>query len=387
MNVGFVFDTVLLKKNNDYYGMTLTYEFFSERYLDKIDKMKVITRCDFFDNNKGDTSGYKKTNGNNLLVEPVFNYKKIPDALIKRKKILEELSSSLDSCDKVIIRMPSVLGIIACDYCEKNNKPYMIEMVACAWDGYINHTNRIGKIIAPFMFYFTKSKIKHCNYVLYVTDEFLQKRYPTFGKQFGCSDVVLKSSSSSILDKKIENSKKFNPKEFSMCTVANVGMRYKGHIYAFKAIKKIKEEDINVKYYLAGNGNQKFLKKLADKLNITENIIFLGSLNRDEVFSLLDHIDVYVQPSLQEGLPRALIEAMSRGCFCIGSNVGGIPELLDSKYIFKKKKYKQLRDILLNLTSEKIIEGNKNNYNKAQKFEKEKLSEKRNLIYRNFLEE
>lgn len=387
MNVGFVFDTVLLKKNNDYYGMTLTYEFFSERYLDKIDKMKVITRCDFFDNYKGDTSGYKKTNGNNLLVEPVFNYKKIPDALIKRKKIIEELSSSLDSCDKVIIRMPSVLGIIACDYCEKNNKPYMIEMVACAWDGYINHTNRIGKIIAPFMFYFTKSKIKHCNYVLYVTDEFLQKRYPTFGKHFGCSDVVLKSASSSILDKKIENSKKFNPKEFSMCTVANVGMRYKGHIYAFKAIKKLKEEDINVKYYLAGNGNQKFLKKSADKLNITENIIFLGSLNRDEVFSLLDYIDVYVQPSLQEGLPRALIEAMSRGCFCIGSNVGGIPELLDSKYIFKKKKYKQLRNILLNLTSEKIIEGNKNNYNKAQKFEKENLSEKRNLIYRNFLEE
>ncbi len=385
MRVGFVFDTVLLKKN-DYYGMTLTYEFFKERYLDKIDILRVITRCDSMENYKGNTSGYKVTNGERVEVSPISMYKKIPDIILKRKSIRNEMADKLRDCDKVIIRMPSVLGIVACDYCRKNNIPYMIEMVACAWDGYVNHTNRMGKIIAPFMFLYTKSRIKKCNYVLYVTNEFLQKRYPTNGKSFGCSDVVLQDFNENVLAKKIKQSKKFNLNEFSMCTVANVGMRYKGHIYAFKAIKKLKENGAHVKYYLAGNGNQEFLKKTAKDLKIEDSIIFLGSLNHDEVFNLLDDIDIYIQPSLQEGLPRALVEAMSRGCFCIGSDVGGIPELLNSQYIFKRKKYNQLFNIIMNLTPEKIMIENKNNYNKALLFEKNRLGTKRNKIYNDFLE-
>jgi glycosyltransferase involved in cell wall biosynthesis len=56
----------------------------------------------------------------------------------------------------------------------------------------------------------------------------------------------------------------------------------------------------------------------------------------------LDEIDIYIQPSRQEGLPRSLIEAMSRGCLCIGSEAGGIPELLESQYIHKTGSGKSL---------------------------------------------
>ncbi len=386
MEVGFVFDTVLLKKNDDYFGMTITYDFFKERYLDKINKLRIITRYEYIENYKGNTLGYKITNGENVIVEPIENYKKIPDILFKKKRIEKEIEERLKKCDKVIIRMPSVLGIVACEFCKNNNIPYMIEMVACAWDGYINHTNRVGKLIAPFMYYFTKSKVKKCDYVLYVTNEFLQKRYPTNGKSFGCSDVVLQDFNPEILKKKVTNCKKINIKDFTMCTVANVGMRYKGHIYAFKAIKNLKADGANVKYYLAGNGNQHYLKKVAKTLGIEDSIIFLGSLNHDEVFELLDKIDIYVQPSLQEGLPRALIEAMSRGCCCIGSDVGGIPELLESKFIFKRKKYGELYKILSNLTLKDIELNCKYNYNKALEFEKNELDKKRNNIYKDFLE-
>lgn len=386
MRVGFVFDTVLLKKENDYFGMTLTYDFFQERYLDKIDKLDVITRTEQIDKYNGDTSGYKITNGKNVSVNPINSYKKIPDIILKNSKIKKEMASRLDLCDKVIIRMPSVLGIVACDYCEKNNKSYMIEMVACAWDGYLNHTNRIGKIIAPFMYFITKKKIRECNYVLYVTNEFLQRRYPTNGRQFGCSDVVLQESDCAILDNKINKMNNFDSKSYSLCTIANVGMKYKGHIYAFKAIKKLKQDNVNVTYYLAGNGNQKYLKLAAKKLDIEDNVIFMGSLAHDEVFNLIDKIDIYVQPSLQEGLPRALIEAMSRGCFCIGSDVGGIPELISKDFIFVRKKYIQLYKILLNLNKNTIISECKNNFNKSLEFEKNFLSKKRNKIYKDFLE-
>jgi glycosyltransferase involved in cell wall biosynthesis len=52
------------------------------------------------------------------------------------------------------------------------------------------------------------------------------------------------------------------------------------------------------------------------------------------VFDWLDAIDIYVQPSRQEGLPRALIEAMSRGLPAFGARTGGIPELIDEKFLF-----------------------------------------------------
>ena len=53
--------------------------------------------------------------------------------------------------------------------------------------------------------------------------------------------------------------------------------------------------------------------------------------------SILTDSDIYIQPSLQEGLPRAVVEAMSTALPCIGFNTGGIPELLEPEYIVKLK--------------------------------------------------
>ncbi len=386
MRVGFVFDTILLKKDSNYYGLTLTYDFFRNRYLDKCEEINIITREKLDEKYSGSTTGYRITNGKNVDVNPIKEYVSIPDAIIKKKKIKKSLEKEILKCDKVIIRMPSVLGILACNICEKLKKPYMIEMVACAWDGYKNHTNKLGIVIAPFMYLLTKRCVRKCDYTLYVTSEFLQRRYPTNGSAFACSDVELLEDKENTLNSRLERNSKFNKSNFSICTTANVGMRYKGHIYALKAIKKLKNDGINVKYYLIGNGNQAFLKEYIVKNKLEDNVVFMGSLSHNEVFEQLDKIDIYIQPSLQEGLPRALVEAMSRGCCCIGSNVGGIPELLDSKYIFKRKNATELYHMLKNISINDINEQSKKNYIKSKEFEKNILDKKRNKIYSKFLE-
>ena len=79
MKALFIFDTLLVKKNNDYFGMTLTYDFFKNRYLNFYEEITVSTRYKDEKNVKGDINGYKITNGEKVNVIPIKNYSKIPD--------------------------------------------------------------------------------------------------------------------------------------------------------------------------------------------------------------------------------------------------------------------------------------------------------------------
>jgi glycosyltransferase involved in cell wall biosynthesis len=58
-------------------------------------------------------------------------------------------------------------------------------------------------------------------------------------------------------------------------------------------------------------------------------VVVTGQLaTTEEVNRHLQLADVYLQPSLWDGMPNAMLEAMAAGCFCIGSDAGGIPEIV-----------------------------------------------------------
>src|SRR5699024_12266879 len=87
-----------------------------------------------------------------------------------------------------------------------------------------------------------------------------------------------------------------------------------GQRYIIEALGKLKKEgDKNFDYQRVGLGDQSYLKSIAKECDVIDQVKFLGSMQDDEVFNWLETIDIYTQPSRQEGLPRALIEAMSRG--------------------------------------------------------------------------
>ncbi|BCP62262.1 glycosyltransferase [Streptococcus suis] len=385
MKVAFIFDTVLVENDSDFYGMTLNYDFFASRYLSMFDSMIVSTRVVSSARAKGDVSGYKIVNGPSVEVIPIRTYRDIPDAIRNRKKIIGELEEVIAKSDKVIIRMPSVLGMFATQICKKLKKDYLIELVACPWDGYINHTNPIGKLLAPIMYFKTKGVVSNAPNVLYVTNDFLQRRYPTNGKSCGCSDVVINEINDLDLQSRLNkiNSLDFD-KKIILGTVANVGMKYKGHRYVFEAIYELKKLGKNFEYRLIGNGDQTRLRTLVKKLGLEQEVIFLGSLPHKEVFEELKAIDVYIQPSLQEGLPRAVVEAMSLACPVIGSNAGGMPELISQSMIFEKRKVGQLINILKTMNKETLVVESKNNFNKAKEFEDNKLTKIRQRFYSSF---
>jgi len=294
-----------------------------------------------------------------------------------RKKVKQAVSSQ----DYLVIRIPSVYGIMAIIYARKFNKPYLIEMVGCPWDAFWNHSWK-GKLVAPFMWYATKKAIKNAPYVVYVTNEYLQGRYPCKGKTIGCSDVSLPTLDKNILRKRLNKIHYTSDnKPVVLGTAAAVNVRYKGQEYVIRAIAKLNKQGYDFEYHLAGGGDNSFLKFVAEKYGVTDKVKFIGSLTHEKIFNYLDDIDIYIQPSKTEGMPRALIEAMSRGCPCIGSSAGGIPELLEKDYVFTRGKYKEIIPILARINRSKMLDQAKRNFEFAKRFDKKILDDRRNGIY------
>lgn len=109
-------------------------------------------------------------------------------------------------------------------------------------------------------------------------------------------------------------------------TVASLCNR-KGHIYLIDALKDLKALGYRFRYFLAGDGILKnMLYKKCQEYGLLPDVIFLG--NADNIADYLNASDVFVLPSLFEGLPLALIEAMFMGLPCIVTDVGANRELI-----------------------------------------------------------
>lgn len=298
------------------------------------------------------------------------------------KKIIE---ASVKANDCLIARLPSSIGAIAIHYAQKHQKPYLVELVGCPWDALWNYGSLLGKLIAPFTYLKTKRLVRNSKYVIYVSNVFLQRRYPTKGKSIGCSDVSIPEPDEKVLQKrldKIRSRKEDDP--LILGTAAGINVKYKGQQYVIKALSKLVKLGYNVEYHLAGAGTKEYLTSVAEKCGVIDRVKFLGSIPREGMFDYFDSLDIYVQPSKQEGLPRALVEAMSVGCPAIGSMTGGIPELLDDEFIFQNGSVRDIVGIIRKLEIREMEEQAKTNFEKAREYRSDVLEKRRESFLREF---
>jgi glycosyltransferase involved in cell wall biosynthesis len=117
---------------------------------------------------------------------------------------------------------------------------------------------------------------------------------------------------------------------YRLITVASLEQPYKGVQHLLAAVDTCLRQGLDLELHVVGDGRYRTaLEQRAAALGIKERVTFTGQLPAGQaVREHLDEADVFVLASLTEGLPRAMIEAMARGLPCIGTNVGGIPELL-----------------------------------------------------------
>jgi glycosyltransferase involved in cell wall biosynthesis len=103
----------------------------------------------------------------------------------------------------------------------------------------------------------------------------------------------------------------------------------KGQSILLQAFAKVYEQCPQSCLVLAGGGRlESKLRGLAAELDIKESVIFLS--HRHDIPEVLKAYDIFVLPSVAEGLPGALLEAMATGLPVIASRVGGVPEILNN---------------------------------------------------------
>ena len=136
--------------------------------------------------------------------------------------------------------------------------------------------------------------------------------------------VDLKKYSFKLDDEKKLKELKLSKKDFILTCVARLS-KEKDHEAMFKALKYL--NDKRIKLILCGEGKEKEkLKKLRKKLGLEDQILILG--NRKDVLEILRVTDVFVLPSLFEGMSNALLEAMASKKCCLVSDIDENKELI-----------------------------------------------------------
>jgi len=103
----------------------------------------------------------------------------------------------------------------------------------------------------------------------------------------------------------------------------------KGHEYLIRALYELKGKSPDFLALLVGDGPlHGKLEELVRDLGLKEQVRFLGSRDREEIPEILAITDIFLLPSLWEGLPTAIIEAMAAGCPVVATAVAGTPEVV-----------------------------------------------------------
>ena len=383
----FIHDSFFLQGSDNNYFSTHLNNDIIDRYLQLGEHVTFLVRIKKVDNNLLLGDKYSQLDMNKCSVIGVPNFKSITGYFKYKRLVNAIVKKTIIEHDIIVPRLPSALSSIAVKYGKNYNKPMIGEVVSCNFDSLRTHSLK-GKLLAPYFYFKQKIIIKNMDYLIYVTKKFLQKRYPTKGFSIDISNVVITTQNDEILIKrlkKIKNKEKSTPLLIGM--VGSLDVPYKGQLDIIKVLFNLKKKGINFNYHLVGQGNGERLNNWIRKLDLTQWIKIIGPLKHEDIFSFYESLDIYIHSSHTEGLPRALVEAMSCGCPAIAADVGGVSELLDDEFMFSKGSLFEIEKKLIKLKTIDLSSLAIENINKSKEYDINFLNLKRRKMYNMFLDE
>jgi glycosyltransferase involved in cell wall biosynthesis len=353
---------------------------FLMRYLDVFDSVEFMTRVAPVSEIP---SHFKRVDGPGVTSCPLPSYLGPAQYLLKSSRI-KQISASVDkSAEAVLLRAPGQVANSLFRQLDKYGHPFGVEVVGDPFDvfapGSINHPLR------PFFRWWGTKRLKaQCREAVgatYVTEGVLQQRYPNPNFTTHYSDIDLLPETYAHVPKTVfgENC------QFQAVFVGSLAQMYKSPDVLIEAIGRCRRQNLNVSLSILGDG--KFRAQLegqVQRLRLQEVIRFLGHLPAGQaVRAEMLGADLFILPSRTEGLPRAMIEAMACGLPCIGSSVGGIPELLPVADLVPPGDAQALADKIIQVLSDpaRMRSMSARNLEKAKEYRKDILDLRRREFY------
>jgi phosphatidyl-myo-inositol dimannoside synthase len=294
------------------------------------------------------------------------------------------LKDALADVDCAILRLPGTLGSMAENHLKRRSMDYGVELVGDPDDVF---RSGIGSIWAPILrSFFVTSTQRLCRNaccVSYVTQRTLQARYPA-------GDLALSVSCSSIdlPEQMIVSTPRLASDFFAgdrplLFSAGSMAVPYKGFDTLIDAAMILSRRERAVDITIAGDGGCRAdLQRRIDGLGL-QCVRLIGNVDRALVLDRMRACDLYVQPSRTEGLPRTIIEAFSQGAPVVATAVGGIPELLEDRFMVPSNDPTALADLIEKTLLDRALlsKMSADNLAKARYYSVDSLERKRLAFY------
>lgn len=377
-----------------------SYDFWT-RYLVAFDRVRIVGRVEEVE---AVGPGWKRVDGVGVEVTSVPNYLGPWEYLTKARAVRRAVRSAVGPSDAVIMRVSSHLAGCLEPMLVRQHRPYGLEVVNDPYDVFAPGAVRY-RLRPLFRWWFTGQLRRQCSRaagVAYVTEHALQRRYPNASYAVGMSDVEISQDTilpapavftthySSIelrKDDAVEQSRTIpeRRRQFRLVSLASLAQMYKAPDVLIRAAHQCVAAGLDLTLSIAGDGKHRpEMERLAESLGMKERVHFLGLLPAGApVRALLDQSDLFVLPSMCEGLPRAMVEAMARSLPCIGTTVGGIPELLPEEDMVPPGSVDALARMIQEVLSspERMSAMSARNLTKAEEYRDDVLAARRKAFF------
>jgi phosphatidylinositol alpha-1,6-mannosyltransferase len=315
------------------------------RYLTYYDDIQVLVRTHNVD--QMDES-LPQIDGDRVSVVPLPDPQSPWRAVMSLPALIRGIVRAVRKSQACYLKMPDVLGTLVGLVLLCMRRAYVVEVVADSYEG-IRHAKKkmFGcELYARFFDRLTRYIVSRAATVTYIS-QYLQARYPhpKPDRQFVFCSVDISEADRG----RPRGRDDFDVTPFRLVAAGRLSAE-KGHVHLIRAMASVIDMSKGrVFLEVLGDGPERpALEAEVKALGLATHVRFVGLVKRGApLHQFLDRAQLYVLPSLTEGMGRGLIEAMARGVPCVATAVGGVPEYLEKDCLVPAADPAALANIIL----------------------------------------
>ncbi len=376
-----IIDGYFSRTNGDPSSNHVWYENFWSRYLAGFENVTIITRV----GDRVDPKA-KPITGPGVDVLELPDIREMVPFLIYIPRLLI-LLFKLPRDASYILRIPGFITALAGVVLIIRRIPFGVEVIADPSDLFTDGASgfKLSKILHWFLVSTTKLQCKKAAASSYVTAHALQKRYPPGKDKPTFNYTSLNLQDEDYVDAP-RTADQFNLEKPTLVNVAMMHQNLKAQDVLLQAFAIIRDKGIDAQLVFIGDGNHReIFEQLGRDLGVENYVRYTGLIAKGEpLLNEIDNADLFVLPSRQEGLPRAMLEAMARALPCVATNVGGASELVPEDELVARGDVNALADMLIKQLSnaENLAAQSKRNLDVAKRYHRDTVSKVRECFYK-----